>query len=281
MIKDNLEWTGERLVTSIKGIGIIEHLHRYAIACEFVHDKIVLDIASGEGYGSNLLAKNAKKVTGVDISEEAVSFASNKYKRANLIFKLGSVTNIPVESNCVDVVISFETLEHVTEHEIMLKEIKRVLKSDGLLIISSPERSNYGDVNETKNPFHVKELYFAQFEELLKAHFRNFCYLFQKSSFGSLIVPQALYINNFSEYNGDFENINSFNNLQLPIFNLCLASEGNVPKVNVSYFDSKEHYDLRIIELQNQIKSIIDSKLFKLVIFLSYPLIKIKRWLFK
>jgi len=169
-----LQWTGERLVTTIKGIGVVEHLHRYAIACEFVTNKSVLDIASGEGYGSNLLAKNAKEVIGIDISEEAVTHASKKYKCNNLFFKKGSVTNIPIENSSIDVVVSFETLEHVYEHEIMLKEIKRVIKSNGLVIISTPEKSNYRAPNNEKQQFHLKELNFDEFEQLIKSNFINY-----------------------------------------------------------------------------------------------------------
>lgn len=50
----------------------LEHLHRYLLACKAVAGKTVLDIASGEGYGSSMLAQTAHKVIGVDVSQEAV-----------------------------------------------------------------------------------------------------------------------------------------------------------------------------------------------------------------
>jgi len=60
-----LEWTGERYVPGMEGAEIgYEHLHRYAFATQFVRNKRVLDLASGEGYGSHLLAKTAKQVVG-------------------------------------------------------------------------------------------------------------------------------------------------------------------------------------------------------------------------
>ena len=62
-----MEWTGERLVTTHMSTTTIEHLHRYALAGGLVSNKSVIDIASGEGYGSNLLAKNASTVLSVDI----------------------------------------------------------------------------------------------------------------------------------------------------------------------------------------------------------------------
>ena len=61
-----------------------EHIHRYAFAQEFTDNKIVLDIASGEGYGSFVLAKNADFVYGVDISEEAITYAKKNYRKDNL-----------------------------------------------------------------------------------------------------------------------------------------------------------------------------------------------------
>ena len=74
----------ERITTDIFNKNTLEHLHRYAIAQEYVKDKRVLDIASGEGYGSNLLAESANSVIGVDIDEQTVQQAARKYKRINL-----------------------------------------------------------------------------------------------------------------------------------------------------------------------------------------------------
>ncbi|MGB7416076.1 MAG: class I SAM-dependent methyltransferase, partial [Thermosynechococcaceae cyanobacterium] len=126
-------WKGERLETHIYNEVAVEHLHRYAITMELVKGKKVLDLASGEGYGSSLMAQVASHVTGVDISQEALDHARKKYLKSNLLFLQGSADNIPVESNTIDIVVSFETIEHHDKHEEMLLEIKRILKSDGLL----------------------------------------------------------------------------------------------------------------------------------------------------
>ena len=66
-------WTGERLETFVFNDNTVEHLHRYAITFDYIKGKTVLDIASGEGYGSNLLSKYAEKVFGVDIDETSIS----------------------------------------------------------------------------------------------------------------------------------------------------------------------------------------------------------------
>lgn len=251
-MSESLDWTGERLVTSVKAVGVVEHLHRYSLACEFVTNKIVLDIASGEGYGSNLLAKKAKKVFGVDISTEAVEHASCKYKQDNLSYKHGSVTAIPLEDSSVDVVVSFETIEHLFEQEVMFQEIKRVLKKDGLLIISSPEKQNYEDINTEENHFHVKELYFKEFKELITCYFTNYSFAFQKVVYGSLLVPAQNLNNSFTEYDGDFDNISSFDSLDKPVFNICLASDVELPTADVSFFDAGQYF----IEQQNKIKEL-------------------------
>ena len=121
--------------------------------------KIVLDIASGEGYGSNLISYYAEKVYGVDISESAIENAKLKYTRSNIEFLKGSTSNIPMPNNSVDVILSFETIEHHDEHHQMMQEFKRVLKTDGVLILSSPDKLNYSDKTGHNNPYHIKELY--------------------------------------------------------------------------------------------------------------------------
>ena len=138
-----------------------------------VAGKVVLDIASGEGYGSALMADAAERVIGVDISQATVEYASQRYYRQNLAFLVGSCDKIPLPDSSVEVVTSFETIEHHDKHQEMLQEIKRVLKPDGMLIISSPNRLTYSDEPNYSNPFHVKELYFHEFNSLLAGYFKH------------------------------------------------------------------------------------------------------------
>src|ERR1700722_15129763 len=97
-----LPWTGERLVPSLNGDIVLEHLHRYAFAADLVAGKDVLDIACGEGYGSNLLAARARSVIGVDISEETIGHAQSNYVRDNLTFRPGSCLAIPTPDQSAD-----------------------------------------------------------------------------------------------------------------------------------------------------------------------------------
>src|SRR5438876_6906296 len=177
-----IEWTGERYVPWMEGAEIgYEHLHRYAFATQFVRNKRVLDLACGEGYGSNLLARTAKQVVGIDIDEEAVKHAKNKYIRPNLEFKIGSILEVPIDGDGLfDVVVCFEALEHVEEHHKLLSEAKRLLVDNGIFLVSTPNKTLYSDGPAFNNPFHVHELYFDEFKTLLADYFRQVKFLGQR-----------------------------------------------------------------------------------------------------
>lgn len=171
-----MKFTGERFVPGIDNEELtIEHMQRYRSVLSIVAGKTVVDIASGEGYGSNMLASVALHVTGIDISSEAVKNASEKYKRENLDYMVGDVAEIPLETGSVDVVVSFETIEHVSEEKQkqFLAEAKRVLKADGVLIISTPNKKIYSDKYNYHNEFHIKEFYREEFEKFIGDKFTN------------------------------------------------------------------------------------------------------------
>jgi SAM-dependent methyltransferase len=233
-----LNWTGERLITDENlGMGVIEHLHRYAIALHYAKEKSVLDLACGEGYGSYILSQHASSVIGVDISPDAIDHAQKKYKRSNLVFRKGSATAIPLEDKSVDCITSFETIEHHSYHHEMMLEFKRVLKDDGVLVISTPERENYRKVIHG-NPYHILELSFDEFSSLLQKYFLNISYFHQRFFQVSFIYPARLPFDKMEEYSGDFSQIHErdFNNNH--IFNIAICSNGNVPVLNKgSFFD--------------------------------------------
>lgn len=180
---------GERFLPDLmKGAIALEHLHRYCFALQFVGDREVLDIASGEGYGSAMLATRSKRVIGVDIDEGVIEQARARYSGAGLAFQQGSCASIPLANASVDVVVSFETIEHHNQHEEMLDEIKRVLRPAGLLVISSPDKFEYSDRPGFSNPFHVLELYAGEFEQLLRSRFKHVLLLRQRVLAGSWLL---------------------------------------------------------------------------------------------
>lgn len=181
---DEMPFTGERYLPTVEAAQInYEHWHRYLYVTNFVNNKKVLDIACGEGYGSNLLSIYAEEVIGIDISKEAIERASSKYIKKNLQFISGTATDIPVKESAVfDTVVSFETIEHLPEpdQKYFLKEVKRVLKPEGVLIVSTPNRLTYSEIPKYRNEYHIKEFYIAEFNEFLNNLFKNVRILGQK-----------------------------------------------------------------------------------------------------
>ena len=188
MTKDKkLTFTGERFTPECVREIWYEHYHRYAFAKRLIAGKTILDAACGEGYGSNILAETAKQVTGLDIDSESIEHASLRYKKNNLRFVQGSCADLPFEDGSFDMVISFETLEHLEQQQEMLVEFSRVLKKDGILIISTPDKKHYSDATGFKNEFHVKELYKEEFKQLLNSHWQHQTWYSQAMAFSSIM----------------------------------------------------------------------------------------------
>jgi SAM-dependent methyltransferase/glycosyltransferase involved in cell wall biosynthesis len=188
--ESQLPWTGERYIPQITGEIQLEHIHRYLLAREYAEDKEVLDIACGEGFGSAILAKSARSVVGVDISTEVINHAAIRYRLDNVEFRQSSCAAIPLNDHSIDLVVSFETIEHHDEHLAMMAEIKRVLRPEGVLIISSPDKNEYSIKPNYHNPFHARELFKEEFEGLIRAYFKNLDFLAQRIVYGSGILPE-------------------------------------------------------------------------------------------
>lgn len=159
----------------------IFHYQRYRSILQLCKDKVVLDIACGEGYGSRILADTAKFVYGVDIDAETIAEAVGTYKAENLTYREGTVENLEFPDAMFDVVVSFETIEHVDANmqTKFIQEIRRVLKEDGCLIMSSPDKRNYSEIPAFTNKFHVHELYHDEFAALLQKEFRYMDFYYQ------------------------------------------------------------------------------------------------------
>ncbi len=187
MSESDLLFTGERFLPDCEREIWYEHFHRYTMAAAFAEGKQVLDAACGEGYGSHLLAQQAESVVGVDVSERAIQHANNHYQKSNLSFIQNNVLKMDFADNSFDLVVSFETLEHLVEHQELIVEFKRVLKPDGVILISTPDKKEYSDKNNFDNEYHLKELYQHELEALISQSFKHSQWYGQKLMFNSSI----------------------------------------------------------------------------------------------
>jgi SAM-dependent methyltransferase len=187
-----LPFTGERFTPETRGAIWYEHWHRYCAALPVAAGKRVLDCACGEGYGSWLLAGVASKVIGVDIDGAAIAHATARYgDRANLAFVRGSCTRLPVADASVDLVVSFETIEHIAGQEAMLAEFARVLGRNGALVISSPNKAVYPHRDDEAQNFHVRELTREELASVLTKRFPQQLWYGQRVLAHSLLWAEA------------------------------------------------------------------------------------------
>lgn len=148
------------------------HLSRYELASQYVNGLEVLDIACGTGKGSFIMVKNgsAKSVLGCDIDSNAIRYAKHRYQIENIDFKVENAQCLPFE-NMFDVIVSFETIEHLSDYDSFLKSVKRALRPGGLFILSTPI-SDLDFDSKPKNPFHVQEWGFISFQKLISNYFK-------------------------------------------------------------------------------------------------------------
>ena len=162
----------ERIIPDETSPGIIAvHLKRYAFAKPWCDGRRVLDAACGVGYGSAFLAEGAASVVGVDISADTIDYARRRYGLPNLAFVAGDVTALPFDDRSFDAVCSFETIEHVDEPAVAIREAARVVTADGVYVVSTPKAD--ATTRSPANPFHLVELSQADFEQTLRESFRE------------------------------------------------------------------------------------------------------------
>jgi len=183
-------FTGERLTAAIHGQVELEHYHRYLFSRAFCRERDVLDVASGEGYGAAQLAQVARRVIGVEYAGATARNAAVNFPRPNLSFVQGDARSLPVRDAAVDVVTSFETIEHFDRQEDFVAEVRRVLRPEGCFIVSTPDRDIYNGPGSTPNQYHVRELDRAEFLDLLHRHFRYVSLVRQRPMLVSGLFPE-------------------------------------------------------------------------------------------
>jgi SAM-dependent methyltransferase len=151
-----------------------EHIHRYQIAARVARG-FVVDCACGIGYASELIAKQTEveAYLGIDPSIDAIEFAIANYSGERIRFECGMLENNSCRQSSIDTFLMFETLEHTTDPNEALENIRNCLKEDGLLIGSVPSaeyealcESTYGP-----NPFHLQRFTKEQLTEILGKYF--------------------------------------------------------------------------------------------------------------
>ena len=145
------------------------HLKRYEFARPHCVGKDVLDAGCGVGYGSAFLGVTARTVLGVDVSREAIDYARARYGGENVEFAVDDLQALERTDGEFDVVVAFEVIEHLPHPERFVAQARRVVKSDGVLVVSTP-RAEHGQ-GRPENPFHEREFSPGEFEHLLRGSF--------------------------------------------------------------------------------------------------------------
>ena len=172
LTKDFLD---ERLVPELEGgtVQYFDHMRRYLFAQQYVANKRVLDLACGTGYGSELITRGgAQRVIAFDIDPAALHYAKKHWHRKapTIHFGQADASKIPLPSQSVDILVSFETIEHLPAPQLFLTEVKRLLVPNGKFIVSTPNRSVSSPGSTTPfSPYHSFEPNLAEFLALFES----------------------------------------------------------------------------------------------------------------
>jgi SAM-dependent methyltransferase len=148
-----------------------EHRSRYRFAAQFAAGQRVLDVATGAGFGLPIVAHAGGRPIGVDYDALALGDVRQRQPAAALV--RADATRLPLLSDCCDLVVSFETIEHVPDAQALVVEIRRVLRPGGRLVLSTPNRAFGAAGRHTNNPFHVREFTADELRVLLRESFEE------------------------------------------------------------------------------------------------------------
>jgi SAM-dependent methyltransferase len=166
-----------------------EHLARYWWAARLCTAKRVLDAGCGTGYGSNILAESgATEVVGLDI-DSAVLEAARESAHQLVSLEVGDVRKLPFADASFEVAVCFEVIEHVDEPGTVLDELRRVLRAEGILLVSSPNR----DVYPPGNPHHKHEFRPDELARALSERFAHVRLIRQHDWLGSGVLEDAAF----------------------------------------------------------------------------------------
>lgn len=173
----------------------LSHIKRYLWASEFCKNKIVMDAGCGMGFGSKLISKFSKNVYAFDISSDAILSAKKLYNAPNILWETGDLCCLDIEDKQFDIIISFDVIEHLERKKIsiFLKEMYRLLKPDGLFLISTPNKEYTR--GRKRSDFHLSEMNIEEFHNCLTPVFKKGVSLFgQRGYTGNLEIEQEFNI---------------------------------------------------------------------------------------
>src|SRR3954454_21347987 len=167
-----LELTGERTLPDVPEENY--WFQRHLVVYEWIRPRVgglrVVDMACGEGYGSDVLSRSAAAVVGVDANPEAHEHARARYTRPGLRFERDMIQTFP--ERC-DAIVFLQTIEHVPDPGELLEHFKRILEPHGKAYITTPNVLTLAPegAERSGNPWHVHEYRAAEFRALLEGHF--------------------------------------------------------------------------------------------------------------
>ncbi len=187
-----IEFTGERVIPGQVDADLWnEHIARYHFARRLARSRRVLDLACGAGYGAATLAEAATRVTGVDVSADAIAYAREHYDAGNLEFLQGDATHVDLPDASFDLITAFELIEHLDDWRALLTEARRLLAHGGQFIVSTPNKLYYAESRQKAgpNPFHTHEFTFPEFQAALAEVFPHAALFVQNHSSGVVFQP--------------------------------------------------------------------------------------------
>lgn len=160
-----ITYTGERIIPELMSpmnMLLLEHIARYQFALPYVKEGRVLDISCGSGFGTQFVAKKAKhiieQIVGIDIDQETIQYAKGRYHHPKAAFKQYDAVDVQLAQKLgqFDLILSFETIEHIANEQQFLKNIYDMLKPGGRLVLSTPFGQGRGI--PCGSPFHVHQI---------------------------------------------------------------------------------------------------------------------------
>lgn len=236
-----LNYTGERIVPGAKDCEpnfasrmFHEHMARYLFASQQTAGKVILDVGCGVGYGAQRLGSmGAASVTAFDISKEAIEHAKQFYSHPAVSYHVANAETFSFGIK-FDVVTCFEVIEHVDRPDVVLANIAKHLKPDGLLVTSTPRH-----LGEKRTHFHTKEYSLEEFRELIGKHFARCEMYVENNHFSSLITsgpPDGIARVEFLKNQFDLAQADVFIALAIP------SPDVDLPKMDASLVVDDDAY---------------------------------------